>query len=210
MNEHDRRILIQRGLMPPTKRIDSLLDSGATEQVKRQPGSDQAENPKLVTAERAREITEAGGTVRRDERYTGDYKYIVVFMPPTEQTHDFNPGQNSAVCVEIVDRPDGSAELCGEPIKSPVHDPAAYLAYAAELGIELTDPQARMLAEYVYAVRNGRWSIGAKQSSELRSRLYDRGLLVGRDSWPYHEVSDLGAAALLRWQGALGGPASRL
>jgi hypothetical protein len=33
--------------------------------------------PKLVTAERAREIIEAGGAVHRDERYTGDYRYIV-------------------------------------------------------------------------------------------------------------------------------------
>lgn len=128
MNEHDRRILIQRGLMPPTKRIDSLLDSGVTEQAKRQPGSDQAENPKLVTAERAREITEAGGTVRRDERYTGDYKYIVVFMPPTEQTHEYVNHLSGEVCGVMVERPNGLFAECGEPIKSPVHDPAAYLA----------------------------------------------------------------------------------
>lgn len=35
------------------------------------------ETPKLVTAERAREIVDAGGVVHRDERYSGDYRYIV-------------------------------------------------------------------------------------------------------------------------------------
>jgi hypothetical protein len=32
---------------------------------------------KLVDADRAREIIEAGGSVHRDQRYNGDYKYIV-------------------------------------------------------------------------------------------------------------------------------------
>lgn len=39
------------------------------------------ENPKLVTAERAREIVELGGSVHRDERFTFDFKYIVDTMP---------------------------------------------------------------------------------------------------------------------------------
>lgn len=33
--------------------------------------------PRLVTAERAREIVEAGGAVHRDDRFSGDYRYIV-------------------------------------------------------------------------------------------------------------------------------------
>ncbi len=39
-------------------------------------------NPKLVTAERAREIIDAGGSVHRSDRYSGDYRYIVDRMPP--------------------------------------------------------------------------------------------------------------------------------
>lgn len=36
-----------------------------------------AENPRLTDADGARAIVEAGGSVHRDERYTGDYRYIV-------------------------------------------------------------------------------------------------------------------------------------
>lgn len=55
---------------------------------------------------------------------------------PTAQTHDFWP-YAGGVCRLLVERPDGRHEECGEPVKSPVHDPAAYLAYAEELRIEL-------------------------------------------------------------------------
>mgnify|MGYP001111778512 CR=1 FL=1 len=33
--------------------------------------------PRLTTAEGAREIVEAGGSVHRDDRYTGDYRYLI-------------------------------------------------------------------------------------------------------------------------------------
>lgn len=60
-------------------------------------------------------------------------------VKPTAQTHDhqITPPDYGELCTCVVERPDGRAELCGEPINSPVHDPAAYLAYAEELRIEL-------------------------------------------------------------------------
>lgn len=57
-------------------------------------------------------------------------------VKPTAQTHDFWP-YAGGVCRLLVERPDGRHEECGEPVKSPVHDPAAYLAYAEELRVEL-------------------------------------------------------------------------
>lgn len=228
MNENDRGILIQRGLMPPTKRIDSLLDSGATEPAKRQfcRKCQRSSVPAVtLTFEQGqRRLHWCAEHIEDAERYRPGSDQAI---KPTAQTHNFWP-YAGGVCRLLVERPDGRREECGEPVKSPVHDPVAYLAYAAEpaparpttprglyvqMGAvepasarpappKLTEPQARMLAEYVYAVRNGRWSTGAKQSSELRSRLHDMGLLVGRDSWPYYEVSDLGAAALERHETA--------
>ena len=38
----------------------------------------------LTTSDGAREIIEAGGRVHRDERYTGDYRYIVDYDPSTD------------------------------------------------------------------------------------------------------------------------------
>lgn len=138
-------------------------------------------------------------------------------VTPTEQTHDFWPEAGGA-CQREVERPNGLFAECGEPIKSPVHDPAAYLAYAAELRAELakwgrgegeyapepvklTEPQARMLAAHVHAAHNGCWpALAGKQSSELRTRLYGMGLLGDRASWPYYEVTDRGVAALRRYE----------
>lgn len=40
-------------------------------------------NPRLTTSDGAREILAAGGRVHRDERYTGDYRYIVDYDPRT-------------------------------------------------------------------------------------------------------------------------------
>jgi hypothetical protein len=59
---------------------------------------------------------------------------------PTKQTHDFVNGSGRAaigLCWQQVERPNGAIVPCGEPVKSPVHDPAAYLAYDAELRTEL-------------------------------------------------------------------------
>lgn len=55
----------------------------------------------------------------------------------TAQTHDFELRRSGETCVRTVERPDGSAQLCGEPVLSAIHDPAAYLVYAAELREEL-------------------------------------------------------------------------
>jgi hypothetical protein len=54
---------------------------------------------------------------------------------PTKQTHDFVSA--SELCWQQVERPNGAIVPCGEPVSSPVHDPAAYLAYEAELRTEL-------------------------------------------------------------------------
>jgi hypothetical protein len=56
---------------------------------------------------------------------------------PTRQTHDFHADHSGMVCDAMVERPDGTGDQCGEPVNSPVHDPAAYLAYDAELRTEL-------------------------------------------------------------------------
>lgn len=43
----------------------------------------------------------------------------------------------AGLCVLVMDRPSGIPTQCGEPVKSPIHDPAAYTAYATELALEL-------------------------------------------------------------------------
>jgi hypothetical protein len=48
-------------------------------------------------------------------------------MEPTQQTHEFNP-RYTMWCTATVERPSSAMEECGEPVFSPVHDPAAYLA----------------------------------------------------------------------------------
>lgn len=40
------------------------------------------------------------------------------------------------LCYQNVPRPNGKVEGCAEPAKSPIHDPAAYLAYAADAAID--------------------------------------------------------------------------
>lgn len=74
-------------------------------------------------------------------------------IKPTEQTHDYVNHLSGEVCGVMVERPNGLFAECREPIKSPVHDPAAYLAYAAELREELDKwaPRTRiedMIIEY--------------------------------------------------------------
>jgi hypothetical protein len=51
--------------------------------------------------------------------------------------HDFLPGHSGMSCVRMVVRPDGTGDACGEPVKSAIHDPAAYAAYHSELKVEL-------------------------------------------------------------------------
>jgi hypothetical protein len=41
------------------------------------------------------------------------------------------------LCGRIVIRPNGTDEQCAEPVRSPIHDPAAYLTYCAKLATEL-------------------------------------------------------------------------
>lgn len=57
--------------------------------------------------------------------------------PPVDYTHDFVGGHSGMVCTKMVERPDGTGDACGEPIRSAIHDPVAYAAYAAELKKEL-------------------------------------------------------------------------
>lgn len=72
----------------------------------------------------------------------------------TAQTHEHKTAPAyGELCARMVERPDGSAQLCGEPALSAIHDPAAYLAYAAELREELDKlaPRTRiedMIIEY--------------------------------------------------------------
>lgn len=53
--------------------------------------------------------------------------------------HDFTPPSmfGHELCGRVVVRPNGTGEQCGEPVKSPIHDPAAYLTYAAKVTVEL-------------------------------------------------------------------------
>lgn len=53
--------------------------------------------------------------------------------------HDFAPpsAYGHELCGRVVVRPNGTGEQCAEPVKSPIHDPAAYLAYRAALTAEL-------------------------------------------------------------------------
>lgn len=53
--------------------------------------------------------------------------------------HDHQPPsiQGHALCGRVVVRPNGTAEQCGEPVKSAIHDPAEYPAYRTELAAEL-------------------------------------------------------------------------
>jgi hypothetical protein len=53
--------------------------------------------------------------------------------------HDFAPpsAHGDTLCGRVVIRPNGSGEQCAEPVKSPIHDPAGYLTYAAGLDTEL-------------------------------------------------------------------------
>lgn len=44
---------------------------------------------------------------------------------------------DAGLCYQNVPRPNGRTEGCGEPVKSPIHDPAGYLAYRAQLRAEL-------------------------------------------------------------------------
>lgn len=53
--------------------------------------------------------------------------------------HDFAPPSmfGDEFCGRVVVRPNGSGEQCGEPVKSPIHDPAGYLMYATALTTEM-------------------------------------------------------------------------
>lgn len=64
--------------------------------------------------------------------------------------HEHQPPSvyGTELCGRTVIRPNGTGEQCAEPVKSPIHDPAAYLAYAAELATELAKWKA---GEGVYA-----------------------------------------------------------
>jgi hypothetical protein len=50
---------------------------------------------------------------------------------------DFQPGHSGMSCVRMVERPDGTGDACGEPVKSAIHDPAGYSSYYTELKTEL-------------------------------------------------------------------------
>lgn len=43
----------------------------------------------------------------------------------------------AGLCAVVVDRPSGIPTICSEPVKSAIHDPAAYSAYHTELLLEL-------------------------------------------------------------------------
>lgn len=96
-------------------------------------------------------------------------------VKPTAQTHDYQaaPVSDDGTCWLPVKRPDSSTQLCGEPIKSPVHDPAAYLAYAEELRVELRKWSAPrvsledLVAEYGQTRQNLGRAFGALTMLEL-------------------------------------------
>lgn len=58
-------------------------------------------------------------------------------VQPTRQTHEYVTDSSTELCQRQVEWPIGSAAPCGEPVNSPVHDPAAYLAYSTELRTQL-------------------------------------------------------------------------
>lgn len=64
-------------------------------------------------------------------------EYELAAIYGAESVHDCEPGHSGMVCDRIVMRPDGTGDACGEPVNSPIHDPAAYLAYEKELKTEL-------------------------------------------------------------------------
>lgn len=59
--------------------------------------------------------------------------------PASPLTHDAAIPSWSDTCMMMVTRPSGVTEPCGEPVNSPIHDPAAYLAYEKELKAALAD-----------------------------------------------------------------------
>lgn len=71
---------------------------------------------------------------------------------PVDHTHDFTPGHSGMVCVQMVERPDGTGDACGEPVNSAIHDPAAYQAFSRALDGELArlkDPARTATGKYV-------------------------------------------------------------
>lgn len=70
---------------------------------------------------------------------------------PVDHTHDFTPGQSGMVCVQMVERPDGTGDACGEPVNSAIHDPAAFQAFSRALDGELAklrDPHRTATGKY--------------------------------------------------------------
>jgi hypothetical protein len=63
--------------------------------------------------------------------------------------HEHQPPSiyGAELCGRVVVRPGGTAEQCAEPVKSPIHDPAAYLAFRAELAAELAKWSTNLAAE---------------------------------------------------------------
>lgn len=68
-------------------------------------------------------------------------------MPTWAGPHDPLVNVQTGLCYRNVERPNGTIESCGEPARSPIHDPAAYLAYATKLTAEL-DKWKRGEGEY--------------------------------------------------------------
>lgn len=75
------------------------------------------------------EINRRGRRAARERFGTPEWTVSVHEHQPTDPP--------SYQCGRIVVRPNGTAQQCAEPVKSPIHDPAAYLAYRAELTAEL-------------------------------------------------------------------------
>jgi hypothetical protein len=53
--------------------------------------------------------------------------------------HEYEASYNGMCCGAMVELPDGTGDQCGEPIKSPIHDPQEYLRYSRELAEALIE-----------------------------------------------------------------------
>lgn len=110
---------------------------------------------------------------------------------PVERTHGHEPVDASGMCVRFVERPDGRTVQCGEPVKAPIHEPAAYLAYEREMRSALDEWKSGPSVRLTTAPDDVRQEATDAEVLQLCAML-DHGASVHRALFQSYGVMDAG------------------
>lgn len=97
---------------------------------------------------------------------------------------------DAGLCKLVVDRPSGIPAICGEPVKSAIHDPAAFSAYHAELALELKKWQDPSGAELDRMLEKA-FPIPAQRSTELDDARLIQQVAYARGGQPAQDLADM-------------------